>query len=204
MRRRQFIPYLALQLAIGGSACTLTGCGTLFHGERRGQRHNGRIDWKIAALNGLGLVFFFVPGVIAFAIDFYTGAIYLPASYANAGWEADPASESSTVAGDTVPLQTASRDLGAASTSVSDSAAHSADNRLGLKRIQLTPDQLTPSQIERIVAQHVGQPVSLQSPEARLSQLTYIDEFDEQCQRHRSDREFGSAVRSFLSRWSPA
>jgi hypothetical protein len=37
------------------------------------------IDWKVAALNGLGLILFFVPGVVAFAVDFYTGAIYLPA-----------------------------------------------------------------------------------------------------------------------------
>lgn len=36
------------------------------------------IDWKIAALDGLGLLFFFIPGVIAFAVDFHNGTIYLP------------------------------------------------------------------------------------------------------------------------------
>ena len=54
-----------------------SGCGTLLHPERRGQL-NGQIDPVIAALNGVGILFFVVPGLIAFAIDFTTGAIYLP------------------------------------------------------------------------------------------------------------------------------
>jgi hypothetical protein len=54
------------------------------HPERRHQRHSNQIDWKIAACNGLGLLIFFVPGVIAFAVDFYTGAIYLPAGHGHA------------------------------------------------------------------------------------------------------------------------
>jgi len=70
--RRQF-------LLAGTGFCTsiLTGCGTVLHPERRGQPA-GRLDWKIVALNALGLVLFFIPGVIAFAVDFHTGAIYLP------------------------------------------------------------------------------------------------------------------------------
>ncbi len=55
----------------------LTGCGTLIHPERRGQR-SGKIDAGIAILDGIGLLFFIIPGLIAFAIDFSTGAIYLP------------------------------------------------------------------------------------------------------------------------------
>ncbi len=39
---------------------------------------SGRLDPSIVLLDGLGLLFFFVPGVIAFAVDFSTGAIYLP------------------------------------------------------------------------------------------------------------------------------
>ena len=45
--------------------------------ERRGQR-TGTLDPGIVLLDGLGLLLFFVPGVIAFAVDFATGAIYLP------------------------------------------------------------------------------------------------------------------------------
>ena len=54
-----------------------TSCGTILYPERRGQPA-GRIDAGVAVLDGIGLLFFFVPGVIAFAVDFATGAIYLP------------------------------------------------------------------------------------------------------------------------------
>ena len=66
-------------LLVGTGFCVsfLTGCGTVLHPERRGQPA-GNLDWKIVALNALGLVLFLVPGIIAFAVDFHTGAIYLP------------------------------------------------------------------------------------------------------------------------------
>lgn len=54
-----------------------SGCGTIFWPERRGQPA-GPLDLKVVALDAVGLLFFFVPGVIAFAVDFATGAIYLP------------------------------------------------------------------------------------------------------------------------------
>lgn len=55
----------------------LTACGTLLYPERRGQIE-GRIDPAIAGLNAIGILFFVLPGLIAFGIDFATGAIYLP------------------------------------------------------------------------------------------------------------------------------
>ena len=55
----------------------LSACGTLFYPERRGQI-SGEIDPGVAILNGIGLLFYLVPGIIAFAVDFATGAIYLP------------------------------------------------------------------------------------------------------------------------------
>ncbi len=55
----------------------LMGCGTLMYPERRGQRE-GRIDAGVAILDGLGLLFGIIPGVIAFAVDFSNGTIYLP------------------------------------------------------------------------------------------------------------------------------
>ena len=60
-----------------GSLGLQTACGTLFYPERRGQER-GKIDPTVAILNGLGLLLFLVPGIIAFAVDFHTGAIYLP------------------------------------------------------------------------------------------------------------------------------
>ncbi len=55
----------------------LMGCGTILYPERKGQT-GGRIDTGVAVLDGIGLLLFVVPGVIAFAVDFYNGTIYLP------------------------------------------------------------------------------------------------------------------------------
>ena len=51
----------------------MSGCGTLFYPERRGQI-KGQIDPAIAVLDGIGILFFVIPGLIAFAVDFTTGA----------------------------------------------------------------------------------------------------------------------------------
>lgn len=58
-------------------ALQAVSCGTIFHPERRGQPA-GRLDPAIVALDAVGLLFFFVPGVVAFAVDFSNGTIYLP------------------------------------------------------------------------------------------------------------------------------
>ena len=55
----------------------LAGCGTMMYPERRGQK-NGRIDAGVAVMDGLCLLLFIIPGVIAFACDFSNGTIYLP------------------------------------------------------------------------------------------------------------------------------
>lgn len=74
---------LALILAAGTPA---GGCGYLLHPERRGQPNTGRIDPSIVLLDGLGCLFFLIPGVIAFAVDFSSGTIYLPPEhYGDAG-----------------------------------------------------------------------------------------------------------------------
>ena len=55
----------------------LTACGTLFYPDRRGQIE-GRVDPLIVGLNAIGILFYVIPGLIAFGVDFATGAIYLP------------------------------------------------------------------------------------------------------------------------------
>jgi len=57
----------------------LVSCGTLLYPERRGQQ-SGRIDVAVVLMDGIGLFFFIIPGVVAFAVDLDTGAIYLPSS----------------------------------------------------------------------------------------------------------------------------
>jgi hypothetical protein len=60
----------------------LAACGTLMYPERRGQK-TGEIDVKVAVFDGLGLLFGIIPGVVAYIVDFSTGAIYLPAGKRN-------------------------------------------------------------------------------------------------------------------------
>lgn len=55
----------------------LAGCGTLMYPERRGQK-SGRIDAGVAVMDGLCLLLFIIPGIIAYAVDFSNGTIYLP------------------------------------------------------------------------------------------------------------------------------
>jgi len=71
--RRQILAGTGLTLA----AASLGACGTIMYPERKGQI-DGRIDPTVAILNGIGLLLFLVPGVIAFAVDFSNGTIYLP------------------------------------------------------------------------------------------------------------------------------
>jgi len=60
-------------------------CGTLLYPERRNANPGNRIDPAgrridpaVAVLDAACLIIFIVPGIIAFAVDFATGAIYLP------------------------------------------------------------------------------------------------------------------------------
>lgn len=72
--RRRFVAVGVL----GALEVATAGCGTVLHPERRGQAA-GPLDWGVVALDAVGLFFFFIPGVIAFAVDFNNGTIYLPA-----------------------------------------------------------------------------------------------------------------------------
>ncbi len=84
-------------LLLGVTITALTGCGTLFHPERKGQI-GGRIDPVVAIANGVGLLFFIVPGVIAYAVDFSNGTIYLPSGRSTTGVETLPLDKEMRVA----------------------------------------------------------------------------------------------------------
>lgn len=64
-------------LTIVAITTTLAGCGTVFYPERKGQP-SGRVDPAVAIADGVGLLFYIIPGVIAYAIDFSNGTVYLP------------------------------------------------------------------------------------------------------------------------------
>ena len=77
MRMPSIRKVLLASLVLGSFLPHLAGCGTVLYPERRGQPA-GKYDTDVVILNAIGLVFFIVPGVIAFGVDFATGAIYLP------------------------------------------------------------------------------------------------------------------------------
>ena len=57
----------------------LTSCGTIMYPERRGlTRDPAQMDVRVVVMDGVLLLFFVLPGVIAYAVDFSTGCIYLP------------------------------------------------------------------------------------------------------------------------------
>lgn len=58
-------------------ASQLAACGTLIYPERKGQMGD-KLDLGVVALDALGLLLWFVPGVVAFGVDLATGALYLP------------------------------------------------------------------------------------------------------------------------------
>lgn len=56
----------------------LSSCGTIIYPDRVNQKERGDLDFIVVGLNAAGLLFFLVPGIVAFAVDFGTGAIYFP------------------------------------------------------------------------------------------------------------------------------
>jgi hypothetical protein len=68
-----------MALALAASMAFLsTSCGTILYPERRGQPACGPLDPGVVILDALGLLFFVIPGIAAFIIDFSNGTIYLP------------------------------------------------------------------------------------------------------------------------------
>ena len=72
INRRELLKKAAL--AVPG-VLALNSCGTLLYPERKG-RSGGRVDPAVIVMDGLLCLVFLLPGVVAFAVDFSTGAIY--------------------------------------------------------------------------------------------------------------------------------
>ncbi|MEA3221554.1 MAG: hypothetical protein U9P49_00100 [Thermodesulfobacteriota bacterium] len=56
---------------------SFSSCGYFLYPERRGQTQ-GQVDIPVLLLDCAGLFIFIFPGVIALAVDFSSGAVYLP------------------------------------------------------------------------------------------------------------------------------
>ena len=220
MQRRQFLSVTTASVCLGPVACGLTGCGTLLHNERVGQPHTHQIDWKIAALDGLGMLLFFVPGVVAFVVDFYTGAIYVPydeyvvpsqGPYQTSGPAAQPypnwSAPSPAPVAPAQPLPappTGAPALQPATPPAPMTApvTTSAENQThGLRRYQIPRDQLSPQTVQQVVSKQIGRPIALDDQQTRLSKLNELAAFHDQRQRHESDQTFGFGIRQFFKRF---
>ncbi len=74
-----------LTVFLRGAVCVvlvilLAGCGTIMYPHRVGQR-GGNVDMGVVAMDGLCLLLFVLPGVVAFIVDYANGAIYLPGGF---------------------------------------------------------------------------------------------------------------------------
>jgi len=206
MLRRDFLWRVAASCGVS----SLAGCGTIMHPERRHQPRSHQIDWKVAALDGLGLLLFFVPGVIAFVVDFYTGAIYLPAGTYPVVYPPPPPGVP-VYPPNMQPAPGYSQPVPAMPPAVSFPGNPSASvpasqqptnpqpaNTLNFTQQNIPKEELDLPRIERVVADHVGQPVSLQESDARVSRLPRIDLYAEQCRQHRASSKFGERVKNFF------
>jgi len=68
---------LIVSSVLGAFLIQSVGCGYLLYPERKGQK-GGEIDTAVAIMDGLGLLLYIVPGVVAFIVDYTNGTIYLP------------------------------------------------------------------------------------------------------------------------------
>lgn len=66
-----------LSLCLASYVVNTAGCGVLLYPERQGQE-GGKIDPVVAIFDGIGLLLYLIPGLVAFAVDFHQGTIYLP------------------------------------------------------------------------------------------------------------------------------
>ena len=69
---------LLKSMGLCGLTASTAGCGYILHPERIGSPPSGEIDLGVVILDTLLLLFFVVPGVVAFAIDISTGCLYIP------------------------------------------------------------------------------------------------------------------------------
>jgi len=129
--RRRF---LVISLSAIASS-SISGCGAILHPERRGQgRASGEIDWRVAGLDAAGLLLFFVPGVVAFAVDFHQGTIFLPSN-----GMAGPGQEPEKLVAITFPGQRLSRQL------IEETVASHTE-----KRVDLTPGFYQATKLEHL------------------------------------------------------
>jgi hypothetical protein len=65
-------------IILGALLIQIVGCGTIFYPERQGQTVHGGIDIVVAIADSAWFLAYIIPGLVAWGVDLYTGALYLP------------------------------------------------------------------------------------------------------------------------------
>lgn len=81
MKTKDFLKRFGMSMLTLVMGIQLVSCGTLLYPERQGKR-SGEVDMHVVIMDAIGLVFGVIPGLVAFAVDYHTGAIYLPKGHA--------------------------------------------------------------------------------------------------------------------------
>jgi hypothetical protein len=196
-RYRWFTPKINRRLALGLTAALAiesASCGTLLHPERTGQPHSGVLDPSIVVLDGLGVLVFLIPGVVAFAVDFSTGAIWLPDRHFGpyvpvpvpppgaypvppGAYPMSPGAYPPPVGYPPVP---AGPPPGASTpppplTSLDPPAVFRASSR-PLTRIDGNGEKLTWKRIEDIIRARTGREIKLDAPEVRVIRASSLED----------------------------
>lgn len=173
---------IALLLAVA-LAVESASCGTVIHPERCGRPHSGALDPSIVVLDGLGVLVFLVPGVVAFIVDFSTGAIWLPDQHFSPYVPvpvpppgAYPAYPPPMV----YPPGAVGPPPGASPppqplTSLEPPAVFRASSR-PLTRIDAGGEKLTNERIEAIIRARTGQTIKLDAPDVRVIRADNFDD----------------------------
>ena len=148
---------LALILVVAFSLHAVS-CGTIIHPERWGQPRTGPLDPSIVVLDGLGVLLFVIPGVVAFVVDFATGAIYLPGP---AYYPAPPAGTYPPPGAYPVPMAPPG----------SSPAAP-----VPLTRIDNDPATLNKEKIQAIVRAQTGRDIDLDGPQVHMKRTQSVEE----------------------------
>jgi len=181
---RRIALVLALAVAIESASC-----GTVIHPERVGRSHSGALDPSIVVLDGLGVLVFLIPGVVAFIVDFSTGAIWLPdqrfgpyvpvpvlppGAYPPPAYPppmGNPLGPGGPPPGASAPPQPL--------TSLETSPVFRAASRpltRPLTRIDTYGEKLTRERIEAIIRARTGQTIKLDAPDVRVIPANNFDD----------------------------
>ena len=172
---RRIALVLAVTLAIESASC-----GTVLHPERCGRAHSGALDPSIVVLDGLGVLVFLVPGVVAFIVDFSTGAIWLPDQHFSPyvpvpipppGAYPPPMVYPPGMIGPPPGASAPPQPL----TSLEPPAVFRASSR-PLTRIDTHGEKLTRERIEAIIRAHTGQTIKLDAPDVRAIRANNIED----------------------------